>query len=180
MVSSWQPQQMAVLQDVIDQVNAKAIALKSGSSVSTSFKCHFGHYSQQSHKQRFLVRWRGVPFDGQLCQTCWKLAKAEVNAPAANVVWLADAPPPADQPLPRCGPCFFGHSKSSATRAYGAQAWYTLPHGLVFNECPTGATLCASCYAAAWRHGVPIPGVGVNPPGQSAEHESGGALPGPP
>ena len=117
------------------------------------YQCFFGHFtSRRLKRQRIMVRWRGVPYDSQVCDTCLLLAKREFHHPGMDVVWLASAPPPS-QPGRLVGPCFYGHTFSSAQGRAGTQTWRCLPPGLLWNDTPAIATLCNSCYARALRLG---------------------------
>ena len=89
----------------------------------------------------------GAPLGARLCSTCHRQLIHEINDVDQPLVTYDSMPLEVTQSrTPLRGPCFFGHTHSSAQGSAGKQLWFCMPTGFYWNGATTGDILCNACF----------------------------------
>jgi hypothetical protein len=138
------------------QVYAQLAANKKRASTSISIchgVCHFGHpLTKKTYRQDLVPMWRGAKLDAPLCQACHRIMTYEMNTHGMPFVTQPSTPPIYSAITAPTGPCYFGHTTSSAVhcQASGAKSgqprWFRIPEDMQWGDVTSNDSLCQGCY----------------------------------
>jgi len=174
---------------VMTQVYAQLAANKKRVSTAISLchsACHFGHtLAKKTYCQDLVPVWRGAKLDAPLCQACHRTMTYEMNTQGVPFVTHPSIPPIYSDITAPTGPCYFGHTTSSAVhcQASGAKSgqprWFRIPVDMEWGKVTSEDTLCQGCYHK-YRKAASLQTSVAKPAPQNKRLRIGVMLPAPP
>ena len=100
--------------------------------------------------------------DAPLCQACHRTMTYEMNTPTMPFITEPSTPPNYSSNAAPTGPCFFGHTTSSAVHCQSSGAkkgqppWFRIQGDMQGGDVTSNDTLCQGCYQK-YRKAASIP-----------------------